>query len=145
MEMENRTLALRDIRQIAHKMRASGLSSIELTDGHYRLRLKTSPRPVLPPSAAVPAPAATPQKTESLCAPMPGVVLLQHPLADRPYITPGAAAEKDALLGLLKVGPVYLPLRSPVKGVVASVAIAQGECVEYGEPIFTLLPAEEAA
>lgn len=145
--MENRTLALRDIRQIAHKMRASGLSSIELTDGHYRLRLKTSPQPQdwPQPTEVVPAPAATPQKTESLCAPMPGVVLLQHPLADRPYITPGAVAEKDALLGLLKVGPVYLPLRSPVKGVVASVAIAQGDCVEYGEPIFTLLPVEEAA
>lgn len=143
--MENRTLALRDIRQIAHKMRASGLSSIELTDGNYRLRLKTSARPVPLPSEAVLTPATLPQKTEALCAPMPGVLLLQHPVSDRPYISPGAVAEKDALLGLLKVGPVYLPLRSPVTGVVASVARGQGERVEFGEPIFTLLPVEEAA
>lgn len=80
----------------------------------------------------------------SLSAPMPGVVLLQHPLNGLMLAKAGDAIEKFALLGLLKVGAVYLPLRSPVSGVLTAIEVEQGEAVEYGREIFVLRDSEAA-
>ena len=140
MIMENRALALAELRQIAQKMRASGLDSIEFSGSSWRVRIKCAPqvRPSMPPST-FPAPPPV-----SLSAPMPGVALLQHPLNGLTFAKTGDVVEKSALLGLLKVGAVYLPLRSPVSGVVTAIEAEQGEMVEYGKEIFVLRDSEAA-
>ncbi len=137
--MENRAFALGDLRQIAQKMRASGLESIELNGSCYRVRMKCAPQamPERPPQTP---PAPAPQI--SLSAPMPGIVLLQHPLNGLALTETGETVEKSALLGMLKVGAVYLPLRSPVSGVISAIQVAQGEVVEYGTEIFVLRDTE---
>ncbi|WP_338558207.1 acetyl-CoA carboxylase biotin carboxyl carrier protein subunit [Erwinia sp. E_sp_B04_7] len=145
--MENRAPALRDLRQIAQKMWASGLSSIEISGGNYRVHMKYAalpPAPLFQPFESGDLPVAAPATRETLCAPMPGIVLLQHPLSDQPFTRPGLFVRKNTLLGLLKVGLLYLPLRSPGEGVVGVIA-EQGDRVEFGAGIFTLEAQEAAA
>ncbi|MCU5772133.1 acetyl-CoA carboxylase biotin carboxyl carrier protein subunit [Erwiniaceae bacterium BAC15a-03b] len=146
--MQNKSLALRDLRKIAQKMRASGLGCIEFGGDNYRVRLEYAPQAaqLMPITAGASAP-ESPVLADSaaLCAPMPGTVLLQHPANGLPFTSPGAEVQKDAMLALLKVGLIYLPLRSPVTGVVESLQVAQGECVEYGSEIMLLRNAELAA
>ncbi|MBP2169458.1 acetyl-CoA carboxylase biotin carboxyl carrier protein [Erwinia toletana] len=146
--MQNKSLALRDLRKIAQKMRASGLGSIEFGGDNYRVRLEYAPSavPVMPLTAGASAPESPVQVNHAaLCAPMPGTVLLQHPANGLPFTSPGAEVQKDAMLALLKVGLIYLPLRSPVSGVVESLQVAQGDCVEYGSEIMLLRTVEMAA
>ncbi|WP_147199783.1 acetyl-CoA carboxylase biotin carboxyl carrier protein subunit [Pantoea sp. CCBC3-3-1] len=139
--MENRALALAELRQIAQKMRASNLDSIELNGSAWRVRIKCAPqfRPLMPDNLVQTTPDVPPV---SLSAPMPGIVLLQHPLNGLPLTKTGDAVEKSALLGMLKVGAVYLPLRSPVGGVITAIQVQQGEVVEYGTEIFVLRDSE---
>lgn len=147
--MENRSLALRDLRKIAHRMRASGLASIEFGGNNYHVRMEYAPlaAQLLPQAQEVitAEPRAAEDATAALCAPMPGTVLLQHPANGLPFTAPGAAVEKNAMLALLKVGLIYLPLRSPVSGTVESLGVDQGDCVEYGSEIMVLRHAEKAA
>lgn len=136
--MENRVLALAELRQIARKMRASGLDSIEFSGRAWRVRIKCAPQVRSSvPHNFLPAPSPV-----SLSAPMPGVALLQHPLNGLTLAKTGDVVEKSALLGLLKVGAIYLPLRSPVSGVVTAIEVEQGEAVEYGREIFVLRDSE---
>ncbi|WP_413733713.1 acetyl-CoA carboxylase biotin carboxyl carrier protein [Sodalis sp. RH21] len=142
--------ALQDLRQIAQKMRASGLGSIEFSGNNYHVRLQYAPAAaqIIPfPGEAIvtdanPVPVGA---TAALCAPMPGTVLLHHPSNGLPFTSPGAEVQKNAMLALLKVGLLYLPLRSPVDGTVESLAVDQGDSVEYGSEIILLRSAEMAA
>ncbi|MFU2319009.1 acetyl-CoA carboxylase biotin carboxyl carrier protein [Rahnella sp. PCH160] len=146
--MEKKAPALSELRDIARKMRQSGLSEIELNGHGFRVSMKYAPvSPAIlprdvqdetPARPAVPAP-------DAVYAPFPGIVLLQHPLNKIPFTRPGERVGKDALLGLLKVGVIYLPLRSPVQGVVGYLSVEDGDCVEYGAEIFTLRREELAA
>ncbi|UJD89089.1 acetyl-CoA carboxylase biotin carboxyl carrier protein subunit [Rahnella aquatilis] len=142
--MEKKAPALSELRDIARKMRTSGLSQIELSGNGFRISMKYAPV-----SPAI-LPCRMPDETvltapDAVCAPFPGIVLLRHPLNKIPFTQPGEKVGKDALLGLLKVGVIYLPLRSPVQGVVESLFVEDGDCVEYGAEIFTLRREELAA
>lgn len=146
--MEKKAPALSELRSVAQKMRKSGLSQIELRGNGFRVSIKYAPvSPAILPcrvpdeTPALPALAAP----DAVCAPFPGIVLLQHPLSKIPFTQPGEKVGKDALLGLLKVGVIYLPLRSPVQGVVEPLSVKDGDCMEYGAEIFTLRREELAA
>ncbi|NIA88342.1 acetyl-CoA carboxylase biotin carboxyl carrier protein [Rahnella aceris] len=146
--MEKKAPALSELRDIARKMRKSGLSQIELSGNGFRVSMKYAPvSPAILPCRMPDETPALPALTapDAVCAPFPGIVLLQHPLNKIPFTQPGEKVGKDALLGLLKVGVIYLPLRSPVQGVVASLSVEDGDCVEYGAEIFTLRREELAA
>lgn len=147
--MERHTLALDHIRQLAKKMHASGLHEIELHNGHWSLTLRypvrpavaeTAPLPIEPhkpkPSGILaPTGANAPSDFTPLSAPMPGRVLLRHPLQDVAWIQPGQRVTQHELLALLKVGALYLPLRSPATGMVAHIVAEQEQVVEFGSPI----------
>lgn len=146
--MEKKAPALSELRDIARKMRKSGLSQIELSGNGFRISMKyASVSPAILPCRMPDETPALPVLTapDAVCAPFPGIVLLRHPLNKIPFTQPGEKVGKDALLGLLKVGVIYLPLRSPVQGVVESLFVEDGDCVEYGAEIFTLRREELAA
>lgn len=146
--MEKKAPALSELRSVAQKMRKSGLSQIELRGNGFRVSMKYAPvSPAVLPGRVPEATPALPALTapDAVCAPFPGIVLLQHPLNKIPFTQPGEKVGKDALLGLLKVGVIYLPLRSPVQGVVESLCVKDGDCVEYGAAIFRLRREEVAA
>lgn len=136
------TLTINEVRQVARKMQRSGLSGIEIRCGDCHVHLT-----YVPPSLPIVCTCAEPVDDEvtppalAVRSIMPGHVLLQHPLDSSPYINAGMRVEKGELLALIKVGVIYLPLRSPAAGIVASLCVAQGDRVEYDSEILTLQPA----
>ncbi len=145
--MGNSMFALPELRQLAKKMRQSGLSSIEISGCHYRLRLKYDD--ALPVAEAFPM--ITPPATAALAspdiirAPMPGTVLLSHPLNGVPFTTTGAEVQKDDLLALIRVGLIYLPVRTPTAGTIIALMVEHEERVEYDSALFTLCNSEHVA
>lgn len=140
--MHTSQLALKDLRNVAQKMRRSGLSQIEIGGNGYRVRLKFDPTSVALPvgEAPTPSPAAAPPdaQTAILRASMPGTVWLWHPSNGQPFAPPGSTVKQGEVLALLKVGLIYLPLLSPADGAVDALRVAHGESVEYDSAILTL-------
>lgn len=134
--MEKQALTLEQIRRLAKKMYAAGLHELELHNEIWSLKMRFPE--TCGPINALAAPA---EKTSfALRAPMPGKVLLAHPCQRKVYVQPGQQVRHDELLALLKVGPLYLPLRSPADGRVVSIDVQQDQAVEFGSAIVQLEP-----
>lgn len=73
-------------------------------------------------------------------APSPGVFLHGHPLATVPLVRIGARVEAGQAVGLLKIGPLLLPVAAPQAGIVDGIHAADGVAVGYGTPLFDLHP-----
>lgn len=132
--MKKQALTFDQIRQLAKKMRAAGLHKLELRNEVWSLKMRY-------PDAVEPAntrAAPEEKKLSPLCAPMPGKVLLSHPCQCTAYVQPGQQVKHNELLALLKVGPFYLPLRSPADGRVASIDVQPDQAVEFGSEILQL-------
>ncbi|MFP1869045.1 acetyl-CoA carboxylase biotin carboxyl carrier protein [Lonsdalea quercina] len=142
--MQNSSLALRELRAVAHTMRRSGLTQIEIGGSDYHVRLRFEPACEV--SAAMSANARAdeegPQTEKILRACMPGTVCLHYPGRDETFVSLGATVRQGALLALLKVGLAYLPVLSPADGTVTSMPVRQGDVVEYGSVILTLRKTE---
>ena len=52
----------------------------------------------------------------SVCSPMPGRLLLSHPSHGEAFVSEGQHVAPNDILALVQVGPLYLPVRSPVAG-----------------------------
>ena len=76
-------------------------------------------------------------------APAPGIFLQQHPLRDRAIAAIGEDVAADAPLGLLQIGPLLLPVSTPLAGTVTDVLARHGTIVGYGTPLLELQPFEE--
>lgn len=67
-----------------------------------------------------------------IAAPSVGVFLRGHPLADAPLARVGERVRAGQAVGLLRIGPLLLPVAAPRDGVVAAVLAADGAPVGYG-------------
>jgi len=73
-------------------------------------------------------------------APSLGVFLQSHPLAAVPLARIGQRVEAGQTIGLLKIGPLLLPVTAPQAGIVDSIHAADGLAVGYGAQLFDLHP-----
>lgn len=140
--MEKKSIALSELRQVTRKMRAAGLSNIQLSGTNWSIRLQFEP--VQPPAHDVQSahPAATPlpvaQAPAAICAPIPGKVLLYHPINGVAFAQPGQQIKQDGLLALVQAGSLYLPVTSPADGILTAISVTQNQRVEYGSEVALL-------
>jgi acetyl-CoA carboxylase biotin carboxyl carrier protein len=69
-----------------------------------------------------------------------GVFLHNHPLAAAPLVRTGERVDAGQTIGLLKIGPLLLPVAVPQSGIVGGVHAADGLAVGYGTPLVDLYP-----
>ena len=69
-----------------------------------------------------------------------GVFLHSHPLATAPPVRAGERVEAGQTVGLLKIGPLLLPVTAPLAGMVDGVQADDGLAVGYGTPLVDLHP-----
>ncbi len=136
------------IRTLAELMTETGLSEIEMADGDRRIRVSRAT------TAAAALAAAAPLKLEAAAAPAPQVNPASHPgavvspMVGTAYLQaePGAPAfvgvgdtvrTGDTLL-IIEAMKVMNPIKAPKGGVVAQILIANGQPVEYGEPLMII-------
>jgi acetyl-CoA carboxylase biotin carboxyl carrier protein len=73
-------------------------------------------------------------------APSAGVFLHAHPMQSTPLAPVGAQVRAGATIGLLKIGPLLLPVPASRTAVVTSLRVAHGTTVGYGTPLVDLDP-----
>ena len=75
-------------------------------------------------------------------APSVGVFLHAHPLHAQPLARPGERVSVGQPVGLMKIGPLLLPVHAPQSGVPIAFLMPDGETVGWGTLLVELQAAE---
>lgn len=132
--MEKTAIPLPTLRALARKMQRSGLNSLALEGKQWSVRLTFAPAPALP----VMPTGETPPITQVIGAPLPGTLLRRHPHNQQDFVQPGQQVAPRDLLALVQVGPLYVPVLSPIKGRVQQLRVEAYSAVEYDEELLTI-------
>ena len=154
--MELPRVELEQLRALMKLMEQFDFQELELREDGKRLHLlrgsRTAPAPaqvVMPtmiPHAMAPAPAAKGEpsaKGEPLEAgvkvvtsPMVGT-FYRSPSPDSPsFVEEGASVNEDTVLCIIEAMKVMNEIKADCSGEVVKILVANGEAVEYGEPLF---------
>ncbi|KTB55018.1 hypothetical protein AO067_20625 [Pseudomonas viridiflava ICMP 13104] len=131
---------INEIRQLAGWIRDAGLTVLELKRPGFELLIR---RGVCPDASTcgpdVPvAVEQAPAVARVIAADNPGVFVASHPDEKSSYVKPGDAVVAGQLLGLLRIGLLYLPVRSDNAGRVVRFLAVEHERVGYGQPLIEL-------
>ena len=128
-----------DIERLAQILQRSGVASIELEEEGVSLRLVMAADEQ---TAASPAYAVQIKSSNEgpvvAKADVAGIFVATHPWRAKPFVEPGQAIEAGAIVGLVKIGLVYVPVLSPAAGIVEAIVAETGATVGYGTPIVSV-------
>lgn len=137
------------VRELADVLTQTGLTEIEIERGDLRIRVAktlTTPPAVLA-QAAAPAIASTASATapatpeaakpagDAVKSPMVGTVYLQSQPGSPPFVRVGDRVAAGQTLLLVEAMKTMNPIAAPADGAVLAVLVADGQPVEYGEPL----------
>ena len=145
------------VRKLADILKATGLSEIEVEKGELRIRvareLYAAAQPVqyaaAPALMAAPAtapaapsaptaPAAPERKGDMVKSPMVGTVYLQAKPGDAPFAKIGDTVTEGQTLLIVEAMKTMNPIAAPRAGKVAEVLVADGQPIEFGQPLIVL-------
>ncbi len=144
------SLTGKDVAEIARLLDESHFSSLDLTMGEFRLRIRRdgggwSAREVEdePPPAS--APAASPAPAAPAGAAGAGEVDVPAPLlgnfyaaprpGEPPFVKAGDTVGENTTIGIIEVMKLMNPIRAGVQGTVVAVLAENGTAVEEGQPL----------
>ncbi len=133
-ETDMQDIALRTP-QLAAWLAGTDIGLLELRTPHGTLRLGRQGDDIV----ELPAEEAEPEHLP-IHATSVGVFLHSHPLAAAPLVRIGERVEAGQTVGLLKIGPLLLPVTAPQAGIVDGIHAADGLAVGFGAPLVDLLP-----
>jgi acetyl-CoA carboxylase biotin carboxyl carrier protein len=143
-------------------MKRYDLTALDVSDNSVQIRLRrSSPHAVLPPAAAVPAAiAAAPQPATSVAAAAPlraepaaaaGTVVIESPMVgtyyassapDAPvFVSVGSVVQPSTTVCIIEAMKVFTDIPAGVSGTIAEILVKNGQAVEFGQPLFRVLPA----
>ncbi len=144
------------VRELANVLNQTALSEIEFERGDLKIRvaktLMAAPVPtpmVLAAPAAVanasvegptatPPPAAVKPAGDVVKSPMVGTVYLQSQPGAPPFIKVGDKVSQGQTLLLIEAMKTMNPITAPSAGAVLELLVADGQPVEYGEPLVVI-------
>jgi acetyl-CoA carboxylase biotin carboxyl carrier protein len=138
------------VRELAELLTANGLTEIEVQDGDRRIKVGRGAAPAIAaaPAAAAPALSAPPMHAkedigqaqeevtgETVKSPMVGTAFLSPEPGAKPFIEVGTAVKAGDTLLIVEAMKVMNPITAPAGGVVKKVLIADGQPVEFDQPL----------
>ncbi len=144
------SLTANDIAEIARLLDASHFSSLDLTVGDFRLRMRRDggegghgerEEPAEIPVAPVPAPAPAPDSSgpaageADVFAPLLGNFYVSPRPGDPPFVEIGDEVGEDSLIGIIEVMKLMNPIRAGVRGTIVAILAENGRPVEEGQPL----------
>lgn len=78
-------------------------------------------------------------------APAVGIFLAAHPMRRAAFVQPGELVRAGGIVGLRRIGRVYLPVATAQAGAVVSTLAEPGTLVDFGTPLFEIRRAPRAS
>ena len=140
------------IRTLAHILRDSGLTELELVDGETRLRLVRAPAVVAAPVPVATAPVSMPAASPAVPAPetahpgavpspMVGIAYLAAEPGAAPFVVAGQVVSAGQTVMLIEAMKTFNQIKAPRSGTLTRFLVDAGQPVEYDQPLFIIDPA----
>ena len=137
------------VRRLAAILDATGLTEIEVERGDLRIKVARAPAPAaIAPTMFAAAPPASPTTTSGpaareaatpagdlIASPMVGTVYLQPEPGAAPFVRVGDRVTEGQTLLIIEAMKTMNPIPAPRAGRILEVLIADGQPVEFGEPL----------
>ena len=149
---------IRKVKKLIELLDDSGIAEIEITEGEESVRISryAAAAPVAAAPAAAPAPvaAATPASAAvapaaaaaeapeedgyEVTAPMVGTFYAASSPGAAPYVQVGDRVNEGDTLCIIEAMKMMNQIESDVSGEVREILVANGEPVEFGQPLFVI-------
>jgi acetyl-CoA carboxylase biotin carboxyl carrier protein len=145
------------VRELAQLLTDNALTEIEVQDGERRIKVAREPAPVISaapaavPHATAPALSAPPMHAKedvgaqeeevsgtSVKSPMVGTAFLSPEPGGKPFIEVGDAVKAGDTLLIVEAMKVMNPITAPEGGVVRKIMVADGQPVEFDQPLVVI-------
>ena len=140
------------VRELAELLSANDLNEIEVEDGDRKIKVRrdaptafvASPaaQPPAASAAAATAAAAPAQEEEvigeAVKSPMVGTAFMSPEPGAKPFITVGQAVKAGDTLLIVEAMKVMNPITAPKAGTVKKINVADGQPVEFDQPLVVL-------
>jgi acetyl-CoA carboxylase biotin carboxyl carrier protein len=151
---------VRAIRHLVRLMKRYDLTAIDFIEGSTQIRLRrrgpeaaiayqpTTVAPVAPPPAlttsplAAPPPAAAPAAPAGIVieSPMVGTFYASSSPDSPPFVNVGSTVRPDATVCIIEAMKVFTDIPAGVSGTIAEILVKSGQTVEFGQPLFRVIP-----
>jgi acetyl-CoA carboxylase biotin carboxyl carrier protein len=148
-------------------MKRYDLTALDVSDSSVRIRLRRSsphgvaphaavgPHPLAPaiPPPSAGAPLAAPAKAEPppTAAAAHGTALIESPMVGTyyassapdapPFVSVGSLVQSNTTVCIIEAMKVFTDIPAGVSGTIAEVLVKNGQAVEFGQPLFRVIPA----
>jgi len=165
----NEPLDVEKVHHLVRLMKRYDLTDLDISNGPFRIHLqRRGPEPVAPPGGApfpypaafnvppqaAPAPAAAPAKSEPTPAEAPAgpkTIVVESPMVGTfyassspdapPFVTVGTVVQPATTLCIIEAMKVFTDIPAGVSGTIAEILVKNGQPVEFGQPLFRVVPA----
>jgi acetyl-CoA carboxylase biotin carboxyl carrier protein len=153
-------LDVQRIHYLVRLMKRYDLTALDLADGPVQIRLRRSrlgsAAPIaaaaVPAMAPVPAaPAGVPAAVAVAPAPAAKTVVIESPMVgtyysssspDTPqFVNIGTVIRADSIVCIIEAMKVFTDIPAEVSGTIAEILVKNGQAVEFGQPMFRVVPA----
>jgi acetyl-CoA carboxylase biotin carboxyl carrier protein len=159
-------LDVKRVHYLVRLMRKYDLTSLDLSDSTVQIRLRrrgsdappSKAAPTIPPSdlaapSAVPpsvSPAALPESAPTSVATAPKTIVIESPMVGTyfassapdvpPFVSVGSVVHADSIVCIIEAMKVFTDIPAGVSGTIAAILVKNGQPVEFGQPLFRLIP-----
>ncbi|MDX1518938.1 MAG: acetyl-CoA carboxylase biotin carboxyl carrier protein [Gammaproteobacteria bacterium] len=154
---------IRKVKKLIELLEESGVAEIEVCEGEESVRISrqinspaTQTVVQVPDAVQAQAPATgssgpvSSEATETgaqaeeghvITSPMVGIFYAAPAPGEAPFVSVGQSVQKGDVVCVLEAMKIMNQIESDVSGTVVRVHVSNGEAVEYGQPLFTILEA----
>jgi acetyl-CoA carboxylase biotin carboxyl carrier protein len=93
------------------------------------------------PSDAAPAPAVAPENTYEVQSPIVGTFYRSSSPGSAAFVEVGDMVRKNQVLCIVEAMKIMNEIESEIDGEIRAIHAANGQPVEFGEPLFSIKPA----
>jgi acetyl-CoA carboxylase biotin carboxyl carrier protein len=117
--------------KVAHPSAATDLSP----PGPAQADLASEPRPEAVPTSVSAAP-----KTIVIESPMVGTYFSSSAPDAPPFVSVGSVVHAETIVCIIEAMKVFTDIPAGVSGTIAAIMVKNGQAVEFGQPLFRLIP-----
>ncbi len=160
------SLDVKRVHYLVRLMRRYDLTALDLSDNSVQIRLRRrgtdapAPRvasahaasdlvvksasqaglPVEAGPESVPTSVTTAPKTIVIESPMVGTYFSSSAPDAPPYVSVGSVVHAETIVCIIEAMKVFTDIPAGVSGTIAAILVKNGQAVEFGQPLFRLIP-----
>jgi acetyl-CoA carboxylase biotin carboxyl carrier protein len=159
-------LDVQKVHYLVRLMKRYDLTALDLSDSTVQIRLRRrgpEPRPpqVVQPSAPgdlvppLPAQSGSPPEPKPETVPTsvsaaPKTIVIESPMVGTyfsssapdvpPFVSVGSVVHAESIVCIIEAMKVFTDIPAGVSGTIAAILVKNGQAVEFGQPLFRLIP-----